>query len=179
MTSSRTVITSLLLTLAFNLTAQVAPTTGEKVLEVKENFSGEFLQTVSKGSLSSVVVKAITERVPKKFAKYGFTDITITEVGQVPSPENWTDKLAKASGLTTNRAKGEAMLTTANTYSEIKAAVNKMYQPDNNEGNWKFQVNLVDNISKETYKVRINMSYNPLYIIKESDLVKDLINQEN
>jgi hypothetical protein len=177
MKNSKTIITILVLALSFSLTAQVAPTTGEKVLEVKESYSGEFLQTVSTVGLSDVVVKALNERVPSKLAKYGFTDITITEVGKVPSPENWTNKMAKASGLTTNRAKGEAMLTTAKTYSEISAAINKMYEPDNNEGNWKFQVNFIDNISKNTYKVRINMMYNPQYIIKTSDLVKDLSSQ--
>ena len=168
------IITIFASVLTFTVSAQVAPVTGEKALDVKESYSGEYLQTVSKGNLSEVVVKAITERVPKKLAKYGFSDITITEVGQVPSPENWTNKLAKVSGLTTNRAKGEAMLTTAKTHSEITAAINKMYEPDNNEGNWKFQVNFIDNISKNTYKIRINIMYNPLYIIKESDLVKDL-----
>jgi len=170
---SNTIITISLLVLTFNISAQIAPTTGKKTLEVKESFKGEYLQSVYKNGLSSVVIKGITERVPTKLVNYGFTDITITEVGKVSSPENWTDDLAKASGLTTNRAKGEAMLTTANTYSEITAAVNKMYEPDN-EGNWKFQVNFTDNISKSTYKIRINMMYNPQYIIKESDLVKDL-----
>ncbi len=173
MNKSKTIIALIALTLSISLSAQVAPTTGEKVLEVKESYSGEYLQIVNQGNLSDVVVKAITERIPKKIAKYGFSDITISEVGQVPSPENWTDKLAKSSGLNTNRAKGENMLKLASTTTEIIAAINKMYEPDGNEGNWKFQVNFIDNVSKETYKVRINMMYNPIYIIKKSDLIKD------
>lgn len=170
MRNSKTIITILALVLKFTLSAQVAPTTGEKVLEVKESYTGEFLQTVNKNGLSDVVLNAITKRIPAKLSKYGFNDISIIEVGQVSSPENWTNKLA---GLTSNRAKGEAMLTTAKTYSEITSAVNKMYEPDNNEGNWKFQVNIVDNVSKKEYKIRINMMYSPQYIIKESDLIKD------
>lgn len=177
MKNSKTIITILVLALNFTLTAQIAPTTGEKILDVKESYAGEFLQTVSKNGLSDVVINAITKRIPSKLSKYGFDDISIIEVGQVPSPENWTNKLAKVSGLTSNRAKGEAMLTTAKTYSEITAAVNKMYEPDNNDGNWKFQVNIVDNTSKKEYKIRINMTYNPLYIIKESVLIKDLSKQ--
>jgi hypothetical protein len=174
MRRSKTIITLLAFSLSITLSAQVAPRTGEKVLEVKESYEGEFLQTVNQGNLSETVVKAIKERIPKKLDKYGFSNITILEVGQVPSPENWTNKLAKSSGLTTNRAKGENMLKLATTLTEITAAINKMYEPDANEGNWKFQVNFIDNITKETYKVRINMMYNPLYIIKESDLIKNL-----
>jgi hypothetical protein len=176
MKNSKTIITILALVLKFTLNAQIAPTTGEKVLEVKESYSGEFLQTVNKDGLSDVVLNAITKKIPSKLSKYGFADITIIEVGQVPSPENWTNKLAKASGLTSNRARGEAMLATAKTYGDISTAVNKMYQPDNNDGNWNFQVNILDNISKKEYKIRINMMYNPQYIIKESDLVKDFKN---
>ncbi|MBB1195014.1 hypothetical protein DNC80_15215 [Flavobacterium sp. SOK18b] len=127
MTNSKTLITILALVIKLNLNAQMAPSTGEKVLEVKETYEGEFLKTVSENSLSSVVTKAITERVPKKLEKYGFTNITLTEVGQV-----------------------------------------------NEEGNWKFQVNFIDNISKHSYKVRINMMYSPQYIIKESNLSKEI-----
>jgi hypothetical protein len=173
MKNSKKIITLLLLALTFSMSAQVAPTTGEKVLEVKESHEGEYLQKISQQGFSDVVIKALTERVPKKLIKYGFTDISIIEVGQVPVPEGWATKLGS---LTSNKSVGKGMLQQAKTYSEIEAAVNKMYQPEDTDGvDWKFQVNFIDNISKEEFKIRINMmSYNPLYIIKKSDLVKDL-----
>lgn len=175
MKKTKWIIAIFVLVGTFKLTAQIAPTTGEKILEVKENYAGEYLQKVNQDGLSDVVIKALNNRIPSKLAKYGFKDITITEVGKVPSPENWTNKLSKASGLDKNRAQGEAMLKNAKTYDQISTAINKMYEPDNNEGNWKFQVNFIDNTTKQLFKVKINMmTYAPQYIIKESDLVKDL-----
>ncbi|MGV3696315.1 hypothetical protein [Flavobacterium sp.] len=155
------------------ITAQVAPTTGEKQLEVKEDHPGEYLQTVKTEGLSDVVIKAMKDRLPKKLQQYGFTDITILEVGQVPVPMGWASKMGK---LTSNKSKGQAMLTNAKSYSEIKRAVDKMYEPEDNDGvDWKFQVNFTDNLTGKLFKVRINMmTYKPQYIIKESDLVKDM-----
>lgn len=38
-----------------------------------------------------------------------------------------------------------------------------------NSSNTKFQVNLINNETGEYYKIRLNMSYSPIYIIKELD----------
>lgn len=159
--------------LTSNLVAQIAPTSGKKTLEVKENHEGEYLQTVRRGNISDVVINAITNRVPKKLLNYGFTNITVIEVGQVPIPEGWATKLGN---LTSNKTTGRAMMSNAKTYSQMVAAADKMYEPEDNDGvDWKFQVNFIDNDSKEKFKLRINMmTYNPMYLIKESDLVKDL-----
>lgn len=163
----------LVLSNAINLSAQIAPTTGEKVLEIKESHQGEYLQTVIQQGISDAVIRAITERIPKKLAKYGFTDITITEVGKVPVPEGWATKMGQ---ITSNKSVGQSMLGQAKTYNEMVIAVNKMYQPEDNDGvDWKFQVNIMDNVTKEIFKIRINMmSYNPQYIIKQSDLIKNI-----
>jgi hypothetical protein len=175
MTNLKTTIAILGLILTFNLTAQVAPTTGRKVLEVKEDHEGEYLQTVNQSGFSDVVIKAMKKRLPKKLSKFGFTNISIIEVGQVPVPEGWATKLGK---LNSNKSTGEAMMLSATTYSQMTAAVNKMYEPEDTDGvDWRFQVNFMDNISDKMFKVRINMMwYKPLYIIKESDLIKDLAN---
>lgn len=78
--------------------------------------------------------------------KYGFVDVEILDVGKVPVPEGWATKLGK---LTSNKSVGQGMLQTAKTYSEITAAVDKMYEPEDTDGvDWKFQVNIFDNISK-------------------------------
>jgi len=87
MNKLKRIIMLLLLSNYINLTAQIAPTTGEKVLEIKESHQGEYLQTITQQGISDVVIKAINERIPKKLAKYGFTNITVTEVGKVPVPE--------------------------------------------------------------------------------------------
>jgi hypothetical protein len=173
MNKLKKIVMLLVLSQSFSLTAQIAPTTGEKVLEVKESHAGEYLQTVNRKDISDVVIKAITERVPKKLAKYGFTDITVTEVGKVPVPEGWATKMGQ---ITSNKSVGQSMLGQAKTYNEMVIAVDKMYQPEDTDGvDWKFQVNIIDNVTKEVFKIRINMmSYNPQYIIKQSDLIKDL-----
>ncbi|MBQ0734946.1 hypothetical protein [Aquimarina celericrescens] len=146
------------------ITAQTAPTGGKKTLEVKQTFEGEYNQDVRQGTASNAVIKAMKSRVPKKLAKYGFTDITIIDIGQARVPENWTDKLAQVAGG--NKAVGEAQLQQAETYSEIKQAVDKMHTPDDYD-NWQFQVNFKDNITDKIFKVRLSLTYNPKYIIKE------------
>ena len=172
MISLKTAITILALILTLNLPAQEVPTSGKKMIEVKESHQGEYLQAVNNEGISKVVINAIKNRMPKKLSKYGFNDITINEIGKVPVPEGWASKLGN---LTSNKSVGQSMLKTATTYNEISAAVEKMYEPEDTDNvDWKFQVNFIDNTTKKKYKLRINMmTYKPLYIIKKSDLVKD------
>lgn len=167
------IITISIFLFALSANSQTAPTTGQKILEVKESHEGEYLQSINQNGFSSVVIEAIKQKIPKKLIKYGFTDITIIEIGQVPVPEGWATKLANN---TSNKAVGKSMLREAKTYNEIVSAVDKMYTPEDNDGvDWKFQVNFIDNSTKELYKIRINMmTYNPQYIIKKSDLIKEL-----
>ncbi|MCA0931752.1 hypothetical protein LCM02_04760 [Lutimonas saemankumensis] len=143
-----------------SITAQEAPV-GKKTLKVEEKFPGEYLQEVSKDGLSSNVIDAMKSRLPKKLEKFGFTDITITEVGQVPVPKSIATKMGNTAGNT-----GRAELEVAQTYGEIERAVDKMYQ-EPVDIDWKFQVNFIDNNSGNTFKVRLNLSYNPQYIISE------------
>lgn len=169
-------LTGLIVTLAFistfDLNAQIAPTTGEKVLEVKETYLGEYLQTIDTTFFSTAVVKAIKERVPKKLTKYGFTDIKILKVGRVNAPTSTATKLSNLAGG--NKEVGKAMLSQAKTYSEIVRAIDKMYAPEN-DIDWKMQVIILDNLTGKEFKIKIaGMTYAPQYIIKESDLVLDL-----
>ncbi|MCD0474728.1 hypothetical protein LPB87_10035 [Flavobacterium sp. EDS] len=166
------IITVLVLTSTFGLNAQVAPTTGEKVLKVKETYLGEYLQSIDTTSFSSVVVNAIKERVPKKLIKYGFTDIKILKVGRVNAPISTATKMSNFVGG--NEAVGKDMLKQAKSYSEIVRAIDKMYEPKA-DIDWKMQVIILDNLTHKEFKIKIaSMTYAPQYIIKESDLVLDL-----
>ena len=140
---------------------QIAPS-GKKTLSVEEKFPGEYSQEVSKNGLSSNVIEAMKSRLPKKLEKYGFTDITISEVGQVPVPESLATKMGNIAGNS-----GEAQLEVAQTTGEIQRAVDKMYE-EPADIDWKFQVNFIDNVSGNMFKLRLNLSYNPQYIIRES-----------
>lgn len=172
MSNSKSIIALLALASTFSLKAQVAPTTGEKVLEVKETYLGEYLQTIDTTSFSPAVVDAIRERVPKKLVKYGFTDIKILKIGKVKAPISTATKMSDFVGG--NKGAGNAMLSQATTYSEMVRAVDKMYEKDT-DGDWKMQVVFIDNLTGKEFKVKIAMmSYAPQYIIKESDLVIDL-----
>lgn len=163
---------TLALTTTFGIYAQVAPTAGEKVLEVKETYLGEYLQTIDTTSFSRVVVNAIKERVPKKLIKYGFTDIKILKVGRVNAPVSTATKMSNLVGG--NKATGQAMLNQAKTYSEIVKAIDKMYEPEH-DIDWKMQVIILDNVTGKQFKIKIaGMTYTPQYIIKESDLILDL-----
>ncbi|WP_282117161.1 hypothetical protein [Cellulophaga baltica] len=154
----------LFILIAINVTGQIAPTGGKKVLPVKQTFEGEYDQKVTQSGLSTAVITALKARVPKKLKKYGFNDIAIVEIGKASVPENWTDKLAQAAGG--NKAVGEAELQQAETYSEIKQAVDKIHTADD-YSNWQFQVIFKDNSSSKIFKVRLSLMYSPKYIIKE------------
>ncbi|MBL4745872.1 MAG: hypothetical protein JKY08_05850 [Flavobacteriaceae bacterium] len=155
------------LILTFNLIAQTAPK-GKKTLDVKENYAGEYTQEVTTGGLATVVVNALKKRVPKKLKKYGFEDITILKVGKVKVPTSLATKMSKAVGG--NKAVGEAQLVLANTSSEIKRAVDKIYETETETDiDWKFQVNFIDNQTGKEFRIRLSsMSYAPKYIIRES-----------
>lgn len=172
MSNSKSIIAALVLASTFGLNAQVAPTTGEKVLEVKETYLGEYLQSIDTTSFSPAVVNAIKERVPKKLIKYGFTDIKVLKVGKVKAPISTATKMSNFVGG--NKGVGSAMLSQATTYSEMVRAVDKMYEQET-DGDWKMQVIFLDNLTGKEFKLKIAMmGYTPQYIIKESDLVKDL-----
>lgn len=147
-----------------SLIAQEAPK-GKKTLEVKEKFEGEYNQEVNQKGLSDVVVNGLTTRVPKKLKKYGFDDITIVKVGKAIVPDGWAKKLGSN---VSKEAVSDAYLDQAQSRGEIKRAIEMRYQED--EADWKFQINFIDNNTKKLFKVRLNLMYNPKYIIKESDL---------
>ncbi len=147
-----------------SIQAQVAPK-GKKTLEVKEKYTGEYMQKVFKGDISNGVLSAMRKRIPKKLKKYGFNDVTITEVGKVLVPVSVTTKLGRIAGG--NKEVGKAQLKLAKTSGSVENAVDKMFT-ENVDGDWKFQVNLIDNETKIKYKIRLNLSYKPIYIIKES-----------
>ncbi len=151
--------------------SQVAPTSGKKTLEVKETYKGEYMQKVTNGGLSSVVISAMKKRIPKKLKKYGFNDITITEVGKVNTPVSKATKMSNLAGG--NEGAGKAQLQVAKTSNQINAAVDRIYTEES-DNDWKFQVNFIDNETKEEFKVRLNMSYNPKYIIKKTDTIINL-----
>ena len=164
--------TALVTLIALSMNAQEVPTTGKKIIKVKESHVGEYLQTISQ-TLPKETVENFRKIVTKKLKKYGFNDITITEVGDVSVPEGWATKLGKLAG--NNKSQGEALLTLATTRAEIVAAVNKMYEPDDLDGvDKKFQVNFIDNLTGKVFKLRVSLFRVPKYIIKESDLVGNL-----
>jgi len=160
----------ILLGLSFNVIAQVAPI-GKKTLKVKESYEGEYMQKMidhPSGALENHMRKSI----PKKLKKYGFNDITIIELGMVRVPVSTATKMSKAVGG--NKGAGKAQLKLAKTHSEIERAVDKMYEKDV-DNDWKFQVNFIDNNTKEEYRVRLSMmSKAPKYIIKRSDKIVNL-----
>ena len=114
----KTTITLLitLCTLSFSSFAQTAPTTGKKVLEVKATYAEEYLQPVTKGDLSDLLLTQMEKNVIKKAIKFGFTDITVETLGKVWYPQNL---LVQGSTTATENFKFQANImdnTTGNRY---------------------------------------------------------------
>lgn len=124
MKNLKSIIAILGLILSVNMVAQVAPSSGKKILEVKETIEEEYFKVVTTEGLSDALMKQLYKIMPKKLGKYGFSDIAIEEMGKVADTEDLL-----------------------------------------------FQVNLIDNVTKDKFKIRLSMlSKNPKYIIKEINL---------
>ena len=165
MKTIKIIFTTYTLLIAFNINAQEVPTNGRKTIEVKESFVGEYNQIV-RDVFSTLPKKQHLKKLPKKLAKYGFTNVVITEVGRVEVIDGWANKLSKAAGG--NKSVGRAKLTMATTYSEMRGAVNQIHNGPK-RGATKFQANFT--CDQGTFKVRMSTFGGLKYIIKISDVV--------
>ena len=139
-----------ILIFSFGLTtvAQVAPTTGKKVLEVTNKFDNEYSLEVFK-SMYAAPYEYHMNKLPKKLAKYGFTNVTITDLGSVQPVANKKGDV----GLAIAKLQNGATISGA-----ISTAVNEVNMSE-------FQVNFTSD--QGTFKVRLSSTATRLkYIIK-------------
>tara|TARA_R110000744_G_scaffold365945_2_gene474870 strand:- start:9 stop:449 length:441 start_codon:yes stop_codon:yes gene_type:complete len=139
-----------ILIFSFGLTtvAQVAPTTGKKVLEVTNKFDNEYSLEVFK-SMYAAPYEYHMNKLPKKLAKYGFTNVTITALGSVQPVANKKGDV----GLAIAKLQNGATISGA-----ISTAVNEVNMSE-------FQVNFTSD--QGTFKVRLSSTATRLkYIIK-------------
>ena len=162
----------LLLVLALALvattsSAQVVPTNGKRVIKVKESHGGEYMQAIRKYGMPKETKESFKTMVTKKLKRYGFNNITITEVGMVDAPSGLAAKLAS---YTSNERIGQSMLSSSTNLSQARVAVTKMGQSNDVDGTTTmFQVNFIDNNTGQLLKLRVSGFRAPRYIIKESD----------
>lgn len=74
------------LLLTFNTFAQIAPI-GKKTLEVKQTINEEYFKSLTKEGLGQPVLDYMEKQMPNKLEKYGFSDITIEDLGKVDNEE--------------------------------------------------------------------------------------------
>ena len=138
-------IALLVSTIAFS---QTAPTTGKKVLKVKNKFENEYSLDVFNRFHSSPYEYHM-KRLPKKLAKYGFTNVEITKLGAVviaPPKKSSVD--------------GFDVLDAGGSLNQAISQQNKVIK------NEEFQVNF--NSDQGFFKVRLSMTATGIkYIIKE------------
>jgi len=147
----------LLLVVAFSvsISAQIAPTEGKRTLKVKEKQELEYLEEVYE-SFSKKPRAQHMKRLPKKLAKYGFTNVKITALGSVYS--RW-------KGISIS--KKSVVLAKIRAGASIESVVTEINRKPND---YKFQVNF--NSDQGFFKVRLSMFVAPVYIIKEVNLNK-------
>lgn len=127
---------------------QIAPTTGKKVLKVQNKFENEYSLSVG-NVFHSNPYEYHMKRLPKKLAKYGFTNVEITELGAVVIAP------PKKSSVT-----GYDVIDAGGSLNQAISQQNKVIK------NEEFQVNF--NSDQGFFKVRLNMTATKLkYIIKE------------
>ena len=132
--------------------AQVAPTAGKKQLRVRTKYINEYSQTVTQ-SFATSPYNYHMNKLPKKLAKYGFTNVKITALGSVigskrPSP---ISRIGVAIAKWRVGATPETVIHTATT--KIDKSL--------------FQVNFTSD--QGSFKVRLNVFVSPKYIIKNTE----------
>jgi hypothetical protein len=157
-------ITLVLLTLTVN--SQEVPQNGKRVIKVKQKFEGEYNQKV-RGFFHDKMEVTISDKLPKKLAKYGFTNVKVNEIGVVTSTDAWYNKLADIAPLS-NKERGIILLNQANTVGGMARAVDVYVTPDTNTGPTRYQINFTSD--QGSFKLRINMFGGVKYLIKESNV---------
>ena len=127
---------------------QEAPTTGKQVLPVEVKHDNEYNLRVY-DAFQAAPYKHHLKRLPKKLAKYGFTNVEITDLGMVKIAP---DEKSSVSGYDVIDAGG--------SLNQAIAQENRVVRHE------EFQVNF--NSDQGFFKVRLNMTATKLkYIIKE------------
>lgn len=159
----KNLLSVLLLLAAFNLsTAQEVPQDGKKIIKIKTTFDGEYEAEVDKYGLPEATKPNFIKIVTKKLKKYGFNNVTFTEIGTVKRPERFFHKVGD-----TNEQAGLKIMGNASTLTEYRRGIDKALTPNKNyETN--FQMNFIDNITGHTYKLRVSGLRGVRYIIKET-----------
>lgn len=147
-------ITILLVLGMYGAQAQnVVPTDGKKTLRIDHKFEGEYEQEVFKSFMKSPYDYHM-KKLPKKLAKYGFTNVVITAFGSVDF---------KSTGYKASRL--DLGLAYLRMGSSVSTAVSIATSPEPRED--KFQVNFT--CDQGTFKVRLNMFVKPRYVIAEGE----------
>ena len=142
-------ITLLLVLGIYGAQAQIAPTGGKKVLKVSEGkYKGEYALEVFK-SFSKAPYDYHMKKLPKKLAKYGFTNVVITALGSVQPTPNKDGSIDLA-------------LAYVELGSSVSTAVSRLDEVDMSD----FQVNFQSD--QGFFKVRMtSTALGFRYIIKE------------
>lgn len=146
----KTIKLVLVLLLATSAYSQVAPKGGKKVMKVTNKFHGEYDKEVV-----SCFAKAprdyYMKKLPKKLAKYGFTNVKITKLGSV----SYDSKVPFS--------RVDIAIAQINTGSSFNTAYRTATTKVDTS---KFQVNFTSD--QGSFKVRLSMLVGPRYIIKEN-----------
>jgi hypothetical protein len=145
-------LTTIILVLGLTMStySQVAPTEGRKTMKVTNKFHGEYNKKVV-SSFAKAPRDYHMKKLPKKLAKYGFTNVKITALGSVSyNSKNPISRLDVGIAQIRVGANVETVINTVTTKVDTS----------------KFQVNFTSD--QGTFKVRLSMLVSPRYIIKEN-----------
>ena len=144
-TMKNTILALALLVSTISL-GQIAPTTGKKVLKVKNQFENEYSLSVF-NAFAPAPYKHHMKKLPNKLAKFGFTNVEITKLGMVktaPSEKSIVD--------------GFDVLDAGGSLNQAISQQNKEVKHE------EFQVNF--NSDQGFFKVRLNMTATKLKYIR-------------
>lgn len=119
MKNFKSIIALLVLFVSFSIFAQVAPV-GKKTLEVKQTIEEEYFKSLTTDGLGKPLMDYFYKSMPKKLAKYGFTDVIIEDVGKVDGTEELIFQVNIFDNITKNKFKIRLSMLSKNPKYIIK-----------------------------------------------------------
>ena len=145
----KNLITIAIVLISLSLNAQTVPQDGRKTIKVDQKFDNEYTLEVFK-SFGPAPYKYHMKKLPKKLAKYGFTNVEITAFGSVQPVAN------KVQDISVALAYAQVGANINTTLSQVNKTIDKS----------EFQVNFTSD--QGTFKVRLSVFVGVKYVIAQN-----------
>ena len=145
----KNLITFAIILITLSVGAQIVPQNGKNTIEISQKFENEYTLEIFK-SFAPAPYNYHMKKLPKKLAKYGFTNVEITALGSVQPVPNKTQDIGVAIA-----------------YAQVGANINTVVSQVNKTiDKSEFQVNFKSDQGE--FKVRLSVFVGINYVIAKN-----------